>query len=316
MPRCQTSLAITAGGHRCLQGDGAAGSSGGALLPCTLSNASGSSTAVSADTGKQRQGPRLPSRYIAAKTPSEHQFLVVEAAVAYSLPPCALPSMLPAAGCVNNHMSRPQTACSIPPQATMAPADLLKSLLAMQKAGFVLPDIAPNEIGLSIVTSWLHERFARLCSVGYRSEVPAADMGAHIVERLLLIITMGHVTCVVLAMFCWLWCTCMNATYLTTKQDGDEVRNAFCALQMPACGSSWMQIRTMWTAMASLPPVLSACWTPASATRTTSRCSSTSRSTQRGETCWPDVDRHLATSHSCQACSLRLLYSYTAPMRV
>lgn len=64
----------------------------------------------------------------------------------------------------------------------MAPADLLKSLLAMQKSGFMLPDIAPNEIGLSIVTSWLHERFARLCSVGYRSEVPAADMGAHVVE--------------------------------------------------------------------------------------------------------------------------------------
>ena len=101
-------------------------------------------------------------------------------------------------------MTSTHVACPVP-QAMMAPADLLKSLLAMQKAGFKLPDIAPNEIGLSIVTSWLHERFARLCSVGYRSEVPAADMGAHVVERLQLIINCGprQIQSDVLAVSCW-----------------------------------------------------------------------------------------------------------------
>lgn len=71
-------------------------------------------------------------------------------------------------------------------QATMAPADLLLSLLAMQTAGFEMPDIAlmPNAHGLSIVTSWLHERFARLCSAGYRPETPTPDfiMGALLAE--------------------------------------------------------------------------------------------------------------------------------------
>jgi hypothetical protein len=194
----------------------------------------------------------------------------------------------------------------------MAPADLLKSLLAMQKAGFMLPDIAPNEIGLSIVTSWLHERFARLCSVGYRSEVPAADMGAHVVELLLLFIHVGHVRFIALAVSCRHLVDLHDISHLTNKQHCDAVPSAFCALQMPACGSSWTQIRTMWTAMASLPPASSACWTPASAMKTTSRCSSTSRSTQRGETCWLRVERHLATPHKLPIAARGRCY--TAPL--
>lgn len=62
----------------------------------------------------------------------------------------------------------------------MAPADLLRSLLAMQSAGFDLPASAmePNEFGLSLITDWLHARFARLCSAGYRPETPVPEFNS------------------------------------------------------------------------------------------------------------------------------------------
>ena len=47
----------------------------------------------------------------------------------------------------------------------------------MRHAGFVLPAEAlePDVYGLTLVTGWLHARFARLCSAGYRPETPVPD---------------------------------------------------------------------------------------------------------------------------------------------
>jgi hypothetical protein len=229
---------ITAGSHRRLQRDGAAGSSGEEeegggekeALPCGLANAAGCSQTVSADTGEQHQDQKCPhagqqQRHSLDTTETCGCSLIAAVAMwcfhSWRCQTCC-PQLH--AWVLDKHVTATHMACSVP-QAMMAPADLLKSLLAMQKAGFELPDIAPNEIGLSIVTSWLHERFARLCSVGYRSEAPAADMGAHVVELLLLIINAGHTTCVALAVACW-HSVDLHECYLFTDQS--QMRSVQC----------------------------------------------------------------------------------------